>query len=47
MKELQANQFNDDKRMQHEKEMKSADLKIKEMEITSKEKISKEKPKTK
>jgi hypothetical protein len=27
--------------------MKSADLKIKEMEITSKEKISKEKPKTK
>lgn len=44
--ERAANQYNDDKRMQHEKEMKEKELKLKEKEIASKEKIAKMKPKS-
>jgi hypothetical protein len=44
--ERAANQYNDDKRMQHERDLKDKDLKIKEKELASKEKIARSKPKT-
>lgn len=47
MQEMQANQFNDNKRMDHEKEMKAAEMKMKEMEIKSREKNIAKKPNSK
>jgi hypothetical protein len=47
MQEMQANQFNDNKRMDHEKEMKAAEMKMKEMEIKSREKTAAKKPSSK
>ena len=46
-KEMAANQYNDDKRMAHEKEMKDKEVALKEKEIASKEKIARSKPKPK
>jgi hypothetical protein len=46
-KEINANQFNDDKRMAHEKQMKQEDIKLKEKEMQNKLQIAKAKPKTK
>ena len=46
-KEINANQFNDDKRMAHEAKMKQEDIKLKEKEMQNKLQIAKSKPKPK
>lgn len=46
-REIDANQFNDDKRMAHESRMKQEEVKIKEKEMANKLAIAKSKPKTK
>jgi hypothetical protein len=45
-REIDANQFNDDKRMAHESRMKQEEVKIKEKEMANKLAIAKSKPKT-
>jgi hypothetical protein len=44
-REIDANQFNDDKRMAHESRMKQEEVKIKEKEMANKLAIAKSKPK--